>query len=61
MNLPKEFYIAEQSYLTPPEYEETIEHRYCENCGLELTEREIISFDGLCRDCYEEEEYEQCI
>lgn len=55
----KEFYAMEQKYLTPPEYEEKVERRYCENCGEELTEKEIMEYEGLCSWCYEEGEKDE--
>ena len=55
MNLPKAFYEAEERYLTPPDYEEKNEPRYCKNCGEELTEKEVENCEGYCSWCYEEE------
>lgn len=59
-SFPKEFYVLEEKYLTPPEYEEEqIEIKCCENCGCELTENEIQECDGLCSWCYEEGEKDE--
>lgn len=56
MKYPKEFYEAEQRWLIPPEYKEKEkEIKKCENCGLELTEEELLEdYDGLCEWCFKE-------